>query len=204
LRVSIGFIFSLLTSTFIGASAHALLETRVTYTGLLASPSFSDLYSGNGNLPDKTAHHGLGIDALISLNETQWNLGLRYENLGMKTTSSQVEFKANHTRTAFLVNYRHLDAEKILGVVGTVGVSHSGVIKCNENEVAISEFSSNKTSSYSIGVEAGIRFIDFIIGVEVGYLNYPWPGAGDAISNDLKRDIDMSGNYGKLILGFGI
>jgi hypothetical protein len=130
--------------------------------------------------------------------------GLRYENMGLDASSSGQQIKANYTRTAFLVNYRLIDTLLFLGPIFSYGLSHSGEIKIIQSGNEISNFSSDKITSYTLGLEAGAKLIGFHLGAELGYEDFHWKDARDSHGAIANQDINLSGTYAKVLLGFGI
>jgi len=155
---------TIITGTMISAPAHALFEARLTY-GLLASkPDLTPLFPGQSSTPAIAPTYGLGADVLISPPLFPLGFGMRYENMGVNASSGALDFKANYTRTAVLVNYRLIDTLVFLGPIFSYGISHSGEIKALTNSTETANFSSTKISSYSVGLEAGVKLIGFHLG----------------------------------------
>ncbi|WP_413290304.1 hypothetical protein [Bdellovibrio sp. HCB337] len=196
------FIFA--TGSLLSAPAHAIFEVRATY-GLLASkPDLAPLFTGSPSLPTIAPTYGLGADAIISPPLFSMGFGVRYENMGVEASSSGIEFKANYSRTALLLNYRLIDTLLFLGPIVTYGISHSGEVKAIQNGTETGVFSSDKITSYSVGLEAGVKLIGFHLGAELGYQDFRWKNATDSTGNVATQDINMSGSYAKVLLGFGI
>lgn len=198
------FAFTLITGSLISAPAHALFEARLTY-GLLASkPDMAPLFPGQSSYPTLAPTYGLGADVIISPPLFPIGFGMRYENMGVDASSSGLEFKANYTRTALLLNYRLIDTLIFLGPIVSYGLSHSGEIKATVNGTETANFSSTKISSYSVGLEVGVKLIGFHVGAEAGYEDFRWKDAHDSTGNISNQDINLSGTYLKVLLGFGI
>lgn len=195
---------TIITGTMISAPAHALFEARLTY-GLLASkPDLTPLFPGQSSTPAIAPTYGLGADVLISPPLFPLGFGMRYENMGVNASSGALDFKANYTRTAVLVNYRLIDTLVFLGPIFSYGISHSGEIKALTNSTETANFSSTKISSYSVGLEAGVKLIGFHLGAEAGMQDFRWKEAHDKTGNLADQDINLSGSYVKVLLGFGI
>lgn len=184
--------------------AQALIEAKLTYGLLAANPDLTQLYGGTTSTPSVTPTYGLGADLLVKLPLVPVGFGLRYENMGLTASNSGLEFKAEYTRTALLLNYRLIDTVLHLGPIFSYGLSHNTKIKATENGTTRSDFSSNSVSSYSIGLEVGVQLISFLVGAEVGYQDFRWKNAHDSTGNFSDRDINMSGTYGKVMIGLGI
>lgn len=186
------------------SSAHAIFDVRLTY-GLLASkPSMTPLFPNQTELPTVAPTYGLGADFIVSPPLFPLGFGLRYENMGVEATVNTLEFKANYTRTAFLLNYRLIDTLVFVGPILSYGMSHSGNIKAFTNGTETANFSSDKISSYSVGLEAGVKLIGFQVGAEAGYQDFRWKNAHDETNTLADQDFNMSGSYVKVLLGFGI
>lgn len=196
----------LLFALTLGAAspAHALFDLKLSYGLLASNPDLSQLYSGGSSVPSVAPTYGLGLDGVVNLPMLPFGFGLRYENMGMTASGSGLDFKADYTRTALLVNYRFIDTLLYVGPIATYGISHSDSLKVTENGVEKSNFSSSSVTSYSVGLEAGVKLLAFSVGAEVGYEDFHWKGAHDDTGNNPDRDINMSGSYVKAVLGFGI
>lgn len=196
--------FAIVTGSLISTPAHAIFEARLTYGLLASSPTLEPLFTGSPTLPTVAPTYGLGADAIVSPPLFPIGFGIRYENMGVDASSNGIEFKANYTRTALLLNYRIVDTLLFLGPIFSYGVSHSGDIKAIQNGSETANFGSTKISSYSAGIEAGVKLIGFHVGAEVGYQDFRWNDAVDKTGNVATQDINMSGSYAKVLLGFGI
>lgn len=197
-----------ITSILLSSPAHALVDLRLSY-GLLASGT--DLAAlcpspiCTGTPPGIVPTYGLGADAIVTLPIPLIpGVGLRYENMGLTASNSGLDFKAEYTRTALILNWRPLNNFIYLGPIFTYGLSHSTSLKATEGGVSRVDFSSNSVSSYSAGLEAGVSLLGFTIGAEAGYLDMKWKDAVDAAGNVATQDINMSGTYAKILLGISI
>lgn len=194
--------FSLSTSI-----AFALFEVRVHYGLATPKQSISELCGSCANptaSPDIPVNYGIGADALIKvpLFTHGFGLGIRYENLGFTANTDTISSKASMTRTAVLINYRLIDTLVFLGPIASFGLSHSGNFSITESGTKIADFTGGSISSYSVGIEAGVKLIAFNIGAEVGYIDEKWKGATSQLGSGSTNDINLSGNYGKIHLGF--
>ncbi len=185
-------------------SAQALVEARVSYGLGSATTSVNELC---GDCVSQTSLNksfsGLGADGLIKLPVPYLPaFGVRYESLGAQKQTEELDLNLSFNRTAFLVQWRPIDSTFYFGPTFSYGLSHSFNAKARELEVEKSNINSKTAESYSAGLEAGFKVIDFLIGAEVGYNELQWQNAKDASGN--LQDINLSGAYGKLILGFSI
>ncbi|MBO9666487.1 MAG: hypothetical protein J7501_06695 [Bdellovibrio sp.] len=194
-------------SFFVLASpAQAFFEARVTYGFLKSDVDLGDLCSNCiASAPSIVPTYGLGADAIFTLPIPLIpGFGIRYENMGLSVSSGASDYEANFTRTAILVNCRIIDTLIYVGPILSYGISHSGTFKVSEGGTEKSHFSPGSTTSYSAGLEAGVKLIGFAVGAELGYMNFNWKDSVDSTGNNSTQDINMSGPYGKLVLGFSI
>jgi hypothetical protein len=190
--------------SFASTQAHALVDVRLTYGLLGSKPDMNAMFPGSPvGLPDVAPTYGLGADIIVSPPFVPLGVGLRYENMGVTASSSGNEFKADYTRSSLLVNYRIIDTLLYLGPIFSYGLSHSGEIKATQPGKT-STWGSNSISSYSLGLEAGAKLIGFRVGAEAGYQDFRWKDATDTTGGGTKQDINMSGTYAKITVGFGI
>tara|TARA_B110001454_G_scaffold16046_1_gene14417 strand:+ start:66118 stop:66717 length:600 start_codon:yes stop_codon:yes gene_type:complete len=184
--------------------AHALVEARLTYGVLGSKPDLATIYSGTTTLPTVAPNAGIGFDALFIFPLVKIGIGARYENLGFNVSSEGLEFKSQLTRTSLILNYRLIDTVMYLGPIATIGMSHTNNIKWTEGSSA-TDFTPDTTSSYSVGLEAGVALLGFRVGAEAGYQNMKWNKVKDSTGTSSSTpDLDMSGSYVKAVLGFGI
>lgn len=187
-------------------SAFALLEARVSYGFLASNTDLSSLCpTCTASAPSIVPTYGLGIDAIVTLPMPLVpGFGLRYENMGLKVGSGGLDFESQFTRTALVLNWRPLDSLIYAGPIFTYGLSHSTELKAIESGTTKANFSSDSVTSYSLGIEGGVKLIGISVGAEVGYMNFKWNDAHDKTGNAQNQDINMSGPYTKFILGFSI
>lgn len=185
-------------------SAHALFEARLTYGVLASKPDLAAIYPGTTTIPAVAPNAGIGFDAIFVVPVIGIGGGLRYENLGFNVSSGSLEYKSQITRTSIIVNYRLINTLLYLGPIATIGMTHSSSIKWTEG-AQTTDFAPNSANSYSVGLEAGVGFVGFLVGAEAGYQNMKWNKVKDSTSTvTATPDLDMSGSYVKIIFGFGI
>lgn len=196
----------ILMLSLLSANAHALIDARVSYGLLATTADLGPLCpSCSADAPAIVPTYGLGADVIVTLPiPLMPGVGIRYENMGLSASSNNVEFEANYTRTALLLTWRPIDTFLYLGPNLTYGLSHSTSLTAVDNGTKRADFSADGVSSYSVGLEAGIKLIGFSVGAEVGYMNFQWKDAKDATGNAPTQDINMSGTYTKILLGFSI
>jgi hypothetical protein len=186
-------------------NANALFEARLNYGFLASKPDLKEVYTGAASdVPAAAANYGLGADAIFVIPIVGIGAGLRYENLGFKAESNGLEYKSSATRTALIVNYRIIDTLLFLGPIATYGISHSNNMKWSLAGTT-ADLTPESSTSYSIGLEAGTTLLGFLVGAEAGMQTFKWNKMKDA-NNILTTtpDLDMSGFYMKVLLGFAI
>ena len=115
---------------------------------------------------------------------TDMGLGLRYEKMKFDIGASEAELE----RISALVNYRFIDLFAYFGVIATVGLSNNFEIDGDDDY--------DPSINYSVGAEAGVTLGLLLVGAEVGkfFGDVGVPGS---------PDLDISGLYGKVLVGFG-
>lgn len=190
----------------IGHQAHSIVELRGSYTLLSSSPDLVSLYTGAASaVPSVTPTVGLGADIIVSLPLVPVGFGLRYENQAIDASTSTLKFETSFTRTSLILNYRLIDTLLFVGPIFTYGLSDSTSLKfTTTGGTPVSNYTAGSTSSYSIGLEAGVKLLTFLVGGEVGYLDYRWKDSRDSVGTGGTKDINMSGSYIKVLFGFKI
>lgn len=206
MKYMIGFL-GLFLGTILGLqSAQALVEARVTYGLLASSPDLKsvDVSSGAGTIPSAAANYGIGADALVIIPILGLGAGLRYENLGFKVSSNGFDYKTTTTRTAVLLNYRIINTLIYLGPIFSYGLSHSNNMTASYGANS-ADLSPDSSTSYTAGLEGGIKLGGLMLGAEAGYQSFKWSKMKDK-NNVITTtpDLDMSGTYVKVAFGFGI
>ncbi|UOF01152.1 hypothetical protein [Bdellovibrio reynosensis] len=200
--------FSVLALSLLAFSkpAVALVEARVSYGLLATTADLGPLCpTCTADAPAIVPTIGLGADVIVTLPVPLVpGIGLRYEKMGLSASSNGVEFDAEYTRTAILFNWRPIDTILYLGPIFSYGISHSTSLKAVENGTTRADFSADSVTSYSAGLEAGIKLIGFQVGAELGYMDFQWKDAKDKAGNAPIQDINMSGTYTKILVGISI
>ncbi|MFV8257730.1 hypothetical protein ACNQKP_07985 [Bdellovibrio bacteriovorus] len=188
------------------AQARDLFEARLSYGMLNSDPDLNSLCVDCAtSAPSVTPFYGLGADGIVTLPIPLLpGIGIRYENMKFSTSKSGLDYTANFSRTALLLNWRPIDNLIYAGPILTYGLSHSTDLKVTEFGVKKASYSAGSPSSYTVGLEAGVKLIGFSLGAEFGYQNFQWNDATDSTGNAPSQDINMNGTYGKFILGFSI
>lgn len=180
----------------------ALVEARLGYGALNSKPNLGGFYGGD--LPGAAPNAGLTLDAIVTIPLVGLGGGLRYENMNIAYNSSVLDVKNELKRTSLILNYRIINTLIYLGPIFTYGLSHTNEIKLSSNGTDLSKITSDSVSSYSYGIEAGASLIGFLVGAEVGNMQMKYKNARDSINSSQVHDLDMSGTYAKIFVGFGI
>lgn len=179
-------------------SAQAFVEIKAGYSLLNANPSkFNDL---NPVTEPVKGLQGVTADLLLNAAIMPINLGARYENFAFKKGEGIAESDIEYERISVLLNKRFIDSVGYLGFVATVGVS-------NEFKDNIAKTKASSSLSGSVGLEAGVKLGFLMFGVEGGYLVAPLGDLKDAsgatvLSAGAPVEVDMSGGYGRGVVGF--
>lgn len=186
---------------FISQPSMALFEVRAGYGILSSKPDLSNFYGGS--VP-AAPNAGLTFDAIATIPLVGIGGGLRYENMKISADNSNLDLENQLTRTSLILNYRLINTLIYLGPIMTYGLSHSNSIRLSSGGSDLSKISSNNVSSYSIGIEAGASLLGFLVGAELGTMSMKYKDAKDSIITTQSGDLDMSGTYAKIFVGFGI
>lgn len=202
------FILFLLTfSIFLPKQSWALFEARVTYGSLASTQDLQNICQGScaapTNAPAIVPTFGTGIDAIVSLPMIPFGFGLRTEDMKLSASNSNISGEVKYSRTAILLNYRLLDTIIHCGAIASFGVSHSGSMSITEGGTTVVNLSPSSLSSYSVGVELGVKpfiVLPLKIGAEAGYMSFKWGQVANTI-DATQKDVDLSGIYLKAFLG---
>jgi hypothetical protein len=202
------FVFIALTATPL--SSWALFEARLTYGSLASQQSLTDICQGScaapSNAPAIIPTFGLGADAIIELPFFPVGIGVRLEDMKLSASTTSIEAELKYKRTALILNYRLLDTIVHFGPIATFGISHTGSMSIKENGTSRVDLTPSSLSSYSVGVELGIKplvIIPLKVGAEAGYMSFNWGKVSNSIDSS-QKDIDLSGVYLKVFLGLDI
>lgn len=171
-------LFVIIAFLILPLTSQALFEVRAGYGSLTTD---EDTYGANnlGKL------EGYNLDFIFEPPViTDLGLGIRYEKLEMDFGANDAELE----RISALINYRIIDFVAYFGVIGSIGLSNDFSIGANDNF--------DEKLNYSIGLEGGMNLGLFLIGAEIGKMFAE-------VENPGFSDIDISGIYGKVLVGFG-
>jgi hypothetical protein len=199
--------------------AYALFDLRAGYGLNNGSPSdINDtLNSAVSGATTFKSLPGFNIDAIVKIPMVPIGFGLRYENLGGSVStafpgaSSSMDAKLTFERTALLVNYRIIDTLVYLGGLATYGIMNSSNFNFDCPAcTGLNHFAakSGSASSYSVGVEGGVKLPVVNFGAEVGYASFvgkDYTDGGNKIqdSTGANAKFDLTGLYAKILLGVG-
>lgn len=176
-------IFAMLI-TLLPLSSHALFELRAGYG---VNTLDEDSYAGN-SLDDLK---GFNVDFIFEPPLlTDLGFGLRYEMMDYDF-NGLFSGDGEMNRLSAIVNYRFIDFFAYFGVIGTIGISTDLDVRTAGVTTAWDD-----KMNYSLGAEAGVNLGLISIGAEVGKFFGEFESAGNS-------DLDLSGLYGKVLVGFG-
>jgi len=163
-------------------SSHALFEVRAGYGTIDPGDN-----SYQGNSLGKMS--GFNLDAIVEPPLiTDLGFGLRYEKMKMDIGSGS---KGELERVSALINYHIIDLFAYFGVIGTIGISNDFTMSGTLPNSGL-----DPKMNYTLGVEGGLSLGLIKVGAELGQFFGKVKYSGNP-------DIDLSGLYGKIIVGFG-
>jgi hypothetical protein len=193
--------------------ANALLEMKVGYQMQSGAPSvYNDLLnSACLNCGTKAPPlSGYGFDLVIKIPKIPFGFGIRYDEFQQKTELlSVIKLTQKFSATSLLLNYRFIDKLIFVGPIVTYGIYNQSTLKYELNGVEQFMGTATSATSYTAGVESGVKLGLLRISSEVGYGSYvatdiknssnAFLSSGEYYSNK----IAYNGPYGRLQLGFG-
>ena len=193
----------LCSSVLLGAvpSVHAdLLELRLG-AGITAA-DFDDLDKEVGQTNSSVSSDDIqnfNLDLMLNIPVSPINVGVRYEvanqdqSGGTIGNSDLVEWDLEVNKIMGLVDWRILDNVVYIGPIAGLGYAGSD-FDLNVNGTKTD--SSLNGVNYLLGLQGGVHISRFIVGAEVGY-----EGLSLDSPSGLSSDVDLSGVYGKLMVG---
>ncbi len=165
----------------------------------LASQALFEIRAGYGTMtPDEDTYLGNELDKLNGFNLdfifeppliSDMGFGVRYEKLSMDIGNNA---EADLERISALINYRFIDLITYFGLIGTVGISNDFSVEI----AGVTDDNYDEKLNYSLGIEGGISLGLIQVGAEIGKFFGEVEDTGNP-------DIDISGIYGKVLVGFG-
>lgn len=190
--------------SFTSQRALAIFDLKVGYGTLASKPDLLGFYTGTATMPAALPTVGLTLDAIVTIPVVGIGGGIRSEDMKISYDSDVLGISNAFKRTALIVNYRFLNTLVYLGPIFTYGLSHTNEAKISSGGTDLSKIKSTKVTSYSAGLEVGASLIGLMAGAEVGYMDMRYKDATDELNTATVKDLNMSGNYVKLFVGFGI
>lgn len=183
--------------------SHALIDFRVGYGTMISKPDLGKIYTGtDSDIPSAAPSAGLNMDVIATLPIIGLGAGLRYEDFKINYDSGGFTVENSFKRTSMILNWRLIDTLLYVGPILTYGMNHTNKIKFTSGAGTLMDINSSSVSSYSVGLEAGAKLIGLRAGAEMGYMNMTYKDATDSVTAG-KADLNMSGNYVKVMVGFG-
>jgi hypothetical protein len=206
MRYSIKLISTLAVSVLLlqAPKALAIFDLKVGYGTLASKPDLLGFYTGAATMPATVPTVGLTMDAIVTIPVIGIGGGIRTEDMKISYDSDVLGISNSFKRTSLILNYRLLNTVIYLGPIFTLGVNHSNELKIASGGSDLSKIKSSNVSSYTAGIEAGASLIGLTAGAELGVMNMKYKDATDELDTTKIHDIDMSGSYVKLFVGFGI
>lgn len=200
--------FSFLALFAAPLSANAIVEARATFGMLTSKEEMSELCPNCSNPASapSVSPAFIGADVIVKLPLVPFGFGVRYEGMDASATSGNYEAAVKYTRTALLINYRLIDTILHFGPIASYGLAHSGSVSIKEGAATRVDFSATTMTSYSVGLEVGVKpliIIPLVVGAEAGYMGYKWDEVTNTVDGT-KKSLDLSGTYLKVFLGLDI
>lgn len=191
-------------------SSFALFEARLTYGSLVSKQELSTICGAScttpSDAPGLIPTVGLGVDVIVELPMIPIGFGIRTEDMKLSASTSNIDAEIKFNRTAVLLNYRLIDTIVHFGPIASFGIAHAGSMSLREGGVTKVELTPNSLSSYSLGLELGVKpliVLPLKLGAEAGYMSFKWGEATNTVDSSIKN-VDMSGYYLKVFLGLDI
>lgn len=187
---------SLLVVGVSSVKAGNLLEVRAG-AGIVGSDpkDFNEAVKNNvGSGLDSSSFDNYNADVFLNIPAFPIGLGLRYERLNDKQSNGGTDVETSVDNLALLADLRLLDnALFYVGPIVAIGVP-TGDVKVSGDKTSL-----NKDQiSYSLAAEAGLKLGRFILSAEAGYSSLKLK-----VENDSTK-VDLSGFYGKAMVGIGL
>lgn len=211
----------LLLLLFVTLDAHAKgggggmlgIELRGNY-GLWGSTSSlnNEITTSYGSTaPTLSTPYAYGGDLIFELPMVPIILGARYESMSVTSgsgtiTGTPVTTKLTASRVSGILGVRKHLMNSYFGFIGTVGVSQKADYTLTTSGID-EDYSGSLATSFSGGLEGGLQFGMFEIGIEAGYLSFKansltYQGSTLQTSTGANATADLSGLYAVAHLGF--
>jgi hypothetical protein len=194
--------------------ANAVLELRGHFGILQGTPTDLNTASsatiGNNDL-NITSETLYGGDAIVKFPMSHIGLGVRYENLNQKkTTSNYGSPGANGSGTLSMTNWaalltiRPIDSMVYFGFLGTYGFSQDLHYKTGLDSGTLADYKAGSSTVYSGGVEGGFKMGFLRLGAELGYESVTGSNMKNASTGGTTNDVKLAGPYGRIVVGLGL
>lgn len=201
-------IITLVSNTAAASAARTLLgEVRLSYGNTNGAPSeYNNAYFKFQDGPEIYQQTYTGIDAIVMLPLIPLGFGLRYESASKSETKYNEKVDYTINRTAVLVNYRIIDKKFYVGPIVSYGLAQNLSFKLPLDP---DEFKAGSSSSYSYGIEGGIKFGFVRVGAEAGVSSLVFSDLKDKDRLVPKKNglditqLNFGGTYYRLHLGVG-
>jgi hypothetical protein len=182
-------------------AAHAgLIEIRGGIGINSASPdAFEDeVNSASGGGLDSDDFDNYFADLYVNLPALPIGVGLRHEWINQDQSSGGNKWDLEAKNISVLVDWRILDNVVYLGPILSIGYP-SADLDFETPGVTFSDRIDSGKPSYSIGAEVGAHLSAFIVGAEAGYQSLELDDFKSSSGSEV--DVDLSGFYGKVLVG---
>ena len=182
------------------ASAQAgILEIRGGAGLTAANPdAFEDRVksvSGGGLSTDE--FESFNADVFLNLPVLPIGLGVRHEWLNDDQSSGGSNYDLDVKNLSVLVDLRIIDTRFYVGPIVSLGYPWAE-LDFNSGTTSVKDQIKADRISYSAGLEAGVILGRFLVGAEAGYQSVKLKKPDSPV---LQANIDLSGFYGKALLG---
>jgi hypothetical protein len=177
------------------AMADSLIEIRGG-VGLVGTDpdEFNDQVKDEfGNGMDASTFDNYFVDAYLNIPVLPFGVGLRHEWLNDKASGGSNNWEMDVNNLTLLVDWRILDNWIYVGPIVGIGYP-SGDLKYTGGSDSLDK----DGLTYSLAGEAGFKLGRFIVGAEAGYSSMKLK------TDDGETKVDLSGFYGKALVGIGL
>ncbi len=181
--------------------ALAIIELNVGGQGLLSNSGGGNWTGVGASTASFSGGYGLQADVRFNLPMNDWQLGLRYGQIGLSGSNSGVSLSMNATTYSGLVAYRLINTGILFGPVFTYAFSGSGTLQNSLASTGSSSATAGSVSQYTAGLEVGLKF-PFLLALEAGYGNLSM----NTFSNSQTlggnaTNVSLSGTYARVSVG---
>ncbi len=164
----------LLLSFILSSQAFAMFEVRGLFGGNVVAPDGFNSYLGRQSIREIYLTGVVGAEALV-FPISLIGFGVRGDTQNIKVTASgqgPQEATLNVSRLSGVVKVRHHFTLAYIGLVGTLGLSHTPKIEIKNSSNVSTTYDQATTTSGSGGIEAGFNIGPFSVGGETGFQEY--------------------------------